>query len=153
MRKLAVLAVLVAAACASQSTNAKAPVTEPEIGIEQISNVPLAAKDMGTMPLTVQFRVAVRNVAQQPITLRRVEMHSVGAGAYAFGNTSRPFDVTIAPGETKAVDFFTAGSIGDPTIIGANGPVTVRAVLSFDSPAGSFVSNVTQQVHSASLGG
>lgn len=141
MRRFAVLALLLAA-CAS----ARPPVAEPEIVIEQLSRV-VPAAEHGIGPVTLQYRVTIHNVADKPITLKHIDLGTVGEGAYTLPSSSRTFDLLIGPGQTQSVTFYLTGSVTDPTIIGANGPVTLRAVVGFDSPVGSFQTVHTQQVH------
>jgi len=149
MRHAAFFLALILAACASSSS--RTPVPEPEILLEQLSTVaPAAVHNGGTISL--QYRVTIHNVADTTLTLRHVDLNSLGSGAYDLSSTSRSFNLPIAPGQTQSVQFWTTGSIGDPTILGANGPVTIRVVAGFDSPAGSFQSVVTQQVHATPIG-
>jgi len=149
MRHAAFLSALFLAACASSSS--RAPVPEPEIQLEQLSTVaPAAVHNSGA--ITLQYRVTIHNVADTTLTLRHVDLNSIGSGAYDLAPTSRAFTLQIPPGHTESVQFWTSGSIGDPTILGANGPVTIRVVAGFDSPAGSFQSVVTQQVHATPIG-
>ena len=145
MKRAAILAIFLAA-CA---TSSQAPVPEPEILVEQLSTVAPAAIHVGGA-ISLQYRVTVHNVSDTPLTLKRVDLNSLGAGAYTLGSTSRSFNLSIAPGATQAVQFWTSGTV-DPTILGANGPVTLRGVLGFDSAKGSFQSVVTQQVHATPL--
>src|SRR5437763_1019225 len=145
-RVLAVL-LLFLAACSVQQLGRKSPVAEPEIVIEQLSSVAPAARDMNGR-LALHYRVQVRNVATAPVTLKRVDLASVGYGSYDVGPLSQPFDVTIKPGGHSSVEFWVPGYISNPSITGANGPVTLRAVMLFDSPAGQLQTVVTQQVRS-----
>ena len=145
-RAVSVLAFL-AVACSAQQLGSKPPLPEPEVAIEQLSSVAPAARNISG-PLNVHFAVHVRNAANQPITLKRVDLGTVGYGAYSIGTQSRPFDVTIAPGAESAVELWMPAQIIDPSVAGANGPVTLHAVLLFDSPAGQMQTSVTRQVRS-----
>lgn len=148
MRRLAVFATLFLACCAS-SNNAKSPVPQPDVRIVQLNGVPLAARHVSGA-VSVQYGVRVRNNALQPITLKQITALSLGEGAYTLPSTSRPFNVTIAPGQLGDVQFFAPATAND-TIAGANGPVTLRLTLQFDSAVGAFQSIVVQQVHEDAL--
>lgn len=138
MRKLAV--VLLLAACATR----KAPTgPRPEVVISQISGVPLAARHISG-GMSVRYRVAVRNTSKEPITLQRVNIESVGLGAYVV-NHSSVFDVAIAPSQVREVAFWAATQRSD-NIVGANGPVTLRVVASFNSASGRFEDVTVQNV-------
>jgi hypothetical protein len=147
MRRSLAAILLLLAACAAQQLGRKSPVAEPEIVIEQISNVAPAARNVAG-GISVRYRIRVRTVAKEPVTLKRIDLVSVGYGAYNVGSLSRPFDVTIKPGSESSVEVFALGQILDPSIAGANGPVTLRAVMLFDSPLGQLQKVVTQQVRS-----
>jgi hypothetical protein len=145
MRKAVVgFSVLLLAACASRGS--KAPVTLPEVTIVQTGGVPSVARGI-TGPIPVRYAIRVQNQAKETITLKRIELSSVGAGAYTLSNASRPFDESIAPGAYKDVEIVANAVVQQQTILGANGPVTMRLILHFDSPLGGFQDVVVQQVN------
>jgi hypothetical protein len=145
MRKAIVVSLLFfAAACAHRT--ATAPMALPEVTIVQTSGVGLAAHNV-TGPISVRYAVRVQNAASQPITLKRIQAQSLGAGAYTLGSTSKPFNVTIAPESHQDVELWASAIIDQATINGANGPVTLRLILFFDSPLGPFQDVVVQQVN------
>ncbi len=146
-RRFAVLALFLAA-CSVQQLHRKSPVAEPEIVIEQLSSVPPAARNVSG-GLSLHYRVRIRNAANEAVTLKRVDLVSIGYGSYDVGPVSHPFDVTIKPHGASEVDFWAPGRISNPSVTGANGPVTLRAVVLFDSAAGQLQTVVTQQVRSA----
>jgi hypothetical protein len=139
------------AGCASSRSesglgNAKVKLIEPEVTFTQTSLVPQVARDVtGNIPVHYQVRVA--NKSGEPITLTRIDVQSMGAGAYGLAPQSRPFKQKIDPDHFEVVEFWVPAFINDATIQGANGPVTLRAVAHFDSPVGQFQSIVIQQVH------
>ena len=146
MRKLLVLAVLLLAACATR----KAPPAgfRPEVLISQISGVPLAARYISGA-MSVRYRVRVHNNATTPIKLQRVNIESVGLGAYAVSHSSA-FDVAIEPKQFREVVFWAATQRTE-NVVGANGPVTLRVVVSFDSAAGRFEDVTMQNVSAMGL--
>jgi len=148
MRRRSAALLLLLAACSTQQLGRKSPVTEPEVVIEQLSSVAPAARNISG-PISLHYRVRVRNVANEVVTLKRVDLASVGYGSYNVGPFSRAFDVAIKPGGESDVELWAPGMITDPSVAGANGPVTLRAVLLFDSPSGQLQSVFTQQVRSA----
>ncbi len=139
---LAVLALIVIGACASQRSSTA--VAEPEITIDQLSAAPAAAEHvMGGMP--VQFRLSVTNTAQFPITLKRAEFQSIGSGAYNISPNSNPFDIVIGPGLTEAVDIWVP-AYATTSVAGVNGAVAVRVITEYDSPTGRFQNVKVRQV-------
>lgn len=149
------LVALTAAGCASSRSdsglgNATAKLAEPEVLIEQVSTVPSAARHVeGGLP--VRYVVKVSNRAGEPITLKRIDAISIGEGAYRLPNVSRPFNTKIQPEHYEQVEFWAPAFVDNTTVMGANGPVTLRVTTYYDSPVGQFQNVVVQQVH-ANLG-
>ncbi len=94
----------------------------------------------------MQYRVDVENRAGVPITIKRIDVVSLGSGAYNLRSNSASFNEQLNPGETRPVQFWAPASIDDPTILGANGPVTIRMTVYYDTPAGTQQTIVVQQV-------
>ena len=139
--------VLLIIGCSSAAPDAKkAPVDEPEIRIAQVSHIAEAARNI-TGPISVQYQVEIANHSKDPIAIKRIDVISIGSGAYTLRPTSVPFNARLLPGESKALQFWTPAVIDDPTILGANGPVTIRATVYYDTPAGSTQTIVVRQVH------
>lgn len=140
--------------CKTSRGTGLASIPEPDVVIAQMSSVASVARHV-TGGTPVQLIVQITNNAAQPITLKRVQAQSVGQGAYTItegmsDNSAHPFDVLIPPTATRSVTFWVS-AIANDTIVGTNGPVTLRMIANFDSPAGKFRSIVVQQVH-ASVG-
>lgn len=124
----------------------KASLSEPQVRIIQTSRVPEVAVHQSG-PISVRYRVDVANLSKESITLKRIDLQSLGEGAYTLPALSRPFAVEIKPGESKFVELWGPAYILDPTILGANGPVTIRLTVYYDSPAGPTQTVAIQQVH------
>ncbi len=138
--------------CSSAAPDSKkAPRNEPEIKISQLSNISEAARYM-TGAISVQYRVDISNQAPESITLKRIDVQSIGFGAYTLQPMSRPFDLTLKAGELKSVEFWGPAVIESATIVGANGPVTLRVTVHYDTAAGPTRSVVVQQVHAMPIG-
>ena len=60
-----------------------------------------------------------------------------------------PFKTVVQPGQTETVQFWAAANVGSTSLVGANGPVTLRVTAQFDSPMGQFQEIVVQQVNAA----
>ncbi|GAC1401995.1 MAG: hypothetical protein NVSMB68_16200 [Thermoanaerobaculia bacterium] len=149
----AVLSAVILSACASLQSDsgkgsARVNIVEPEMRIQQLSSVPAAAQHIeGGLP--VRYALAVHNHAQQPITLKQVSVVSMGYGAYDVPSTSRPFKTLIQPDQIGVVDFWVSSHIQQTSLVGANGPVTLRVTAFFDSPDGQFQNIVVQQVNAS----
>lgn len=153
MRRLYVVALAVAflGACASSRAHSSRP--HAQIAIVQTSNVPAVARHV-TGGLAIHYAARVGNPFSEKITLTRISVQSITQGAYTVGPHSVPFNVVIAPDTAQDVQFWAPAQAGN-SIVGVNGPVTLRVVAEFDSePYGRFQEIVTRVVNqSASITG
>jgi hypothetical protein len=134
-------------ACASSSGDTGDGSASGRAGIQivQTSGVPTVARHVSG-PLQVQYVVRLTNLTSEAVTLRRVNVQSQSQGAYHI-NHSLPFEVTIPVGSAADVDFQGPAQTGT-SLVGANGPVTLRVTAEFDSPAGKFREIATRVVNS-----
>jgi hypothetical protein len=116
--------------------NAKVDLIPPEIGLRQLGGPGLAGSQV-TGPLSVNLRLTVRNPSQEPITLKRVDFVTIGQGAYTVAGASRPFDKVISPDQTIELETWVPAE-SEGSIIGNNGPVTMRVTAFFGSAVGQF---------------
>jgi len=92
---IALSALLIAAACATgnQMSQTAAHIPKPEITIfnrTDLTNVPTVASGV-----EVHFEFRIVNQAEVPITIRRIDMSSLGGGGIAIESKNR---VTVARG-------------------------------------------------------
>lgn len=156
MRTLLALSLILLSACASSSghtataaakdASASDPM-KPQIDIVQTSGLAIAARYMDGA-FSVRYAVRVANPSADAITLRRVTVQSLTEGAYHVGPFSMPFDVAVASAAHEDVQFWAPAYTGYYSVVGANGPVTLRVVCEFDSQkAGRFQHVVTRVVN------
>jgi len=147
MRTVVAVSVLfIAAACTSGNQLSKnvAHIPQPEItiiGRTDMTNIPTVAAGV---PAHFEFRIV--NQADVPITLRRIDLDSLGGGSIGIQSKNRQFDTVIAPHSVQSVDFLTTAFVNDPSSFAGRSPVQIRAVALFDSPEGSLQKVVQQQV-------
>jgi hypothetical protein len=143
---IAFSALLIAAACTSgnQVSQNAAHIPLPEItiiGRTDLTNVPAVASS-----IEAHFEFRIVNQADVPITLRRIDLDSLGGGGIGIQSRNRPFNIVIQPHTVGSADFMTTAFINDPNNFSARSPVQIRGVVLFDSPAGSLQKVVQQQV-------
>lgn len=143
---ISLFALLIAAACTSgnQISQNAAHIPQPEItiiGRTDMMNIPTVAAGV---PAHFEFRIV--NQADVPITLRRIDLDSLGGGTVGIQAKNRQFNTTIAPHSVQSVDFLTTAFINDQGSFTGRSPVQIRAVAVFDSPAGGLQKVVQQQV-------
>jgi hypothetical protein len=140
---LLLLTLIFTLACASSSDTGSSS-GRAGIQIVQTSGVPTVARNVSG-PLQVAYAIRVSNLGGEAITLKRVALQSQSEGAYHI-NHSLPFDVTIPAGAAEDVQFQGPAETGR-SLVGANGPVTLRVTAEFESPTGKFREIATRVVN------
>ena len=129
-------ALLVLAAGCSTIDNAKVDLIPPEIQVQQVGGPGVAGSHVSG-GLSVNFKIRVFNPGGEAVTLQRLDFSTIASGAYTIQGASRPFDAKIAPGQFVELQAWIPAEAED-TIIGVNGPVTLRVSAFFDSAVGKF---------------
>jgi hypothetical protein len=142
-RALLLPALLVAAACASSGGGAG--IARPKMQIIARTSLANVTPTMASA-IAVHYELQVTNVADVPVTLKRVDLDSMAGGGFEVASKTRLFDVTIPPGETRSVDFDTTAFVNDPLSFESRAPVAIRAQALFDSPKGKVQTSVQQRV-------
>ena len=145
--KTATLAVVCAfaLACASApepaGTSADAAV-RPELEFVQITGP--ADMNYPAGDIEVQYGLRILNRAKSTITLRRIELRSLGLGGpYTLVNRSYPFNKTIASGQSEDVIWWArAYAEGNAFAGDATAPVNVRAVAFFETGNGAMIRQI-----------
>jgi hypothetical protein len=90
--------------------------------------------------IEMKFALRVTNHATEPITLRQIQIQTVGLeGPYAIPQSSYYFRTPVAAGETRSIEFFAkALSEGNKYRIDAQSPVSIRVIAFFEAPKGNF---------------
>jgi hypothetical protein len=145
MKRFALLAALLLAACSS-SQGPKANIPEPQLEIEQT----FGPGDLGypDAPFDVKYEVRVVNRAAVPITLKRVNLHTVNPPGGAYTLTApliHPFEVTIPPTGEKTVELW-AHAQGYGVSMRDREPVTIKGVAYFQTPQGYINLPISQEL-------
>ena len=101
-RCLSILSILVLAACGSTAAKRPANIPQPDLGARLVN--PLFFGSGNEAAATID--VAIRNRAQVPIIVRRIEITSPGMGQYTIVAQPRVFRETLGPGEEKVMTTF-----------------------------------------------
>ena len=135
MRRLAPVVLLLAlAACATSG----AP--EVTVGLEQLTSF----SDLRFAgPINVEYRVTATNPTDAPVTLTRIDIKTVGPGAYVLRTPTQPVNLTVPAKSSASVTITARGSAAGGNANSAE-PVTVRATAYFDTPAGPLTRVVNQ---------
>jgi len=113
----------------------------PQIEFQQITRFPEDLAFRGLAP--VDFLMTVRNPSETPITLRRIDLESVGAGAFRVDADASWLNRVIPAGSTVQLRIATWGRVPFFLVRRAE-PVTLRGIAYFQTPNGGEMSVVTQ---------
>ena len=143
LRALALSAAFITLSCAS--SDLPEGIREPEVQLAQV----FAGEGMFQMRgrLSIPYVIEVTNTSAIPIELERVQLRTIGAGAYEMSETVNIEPQQIAPGATRQITF-TAWGFSNGGSMNASIPTTVRAIAHFTSGNGRF-----RKVVTGSLGG
>lgn len=90
--------------------------------------------------IEMKYALEVTNRAAEPITLRQIQIQTVGQeGPYYIPQSSYFFREAVTPGAKRPIEFYAkAFSQGDRYRIDAQSPVSIRVIAFFEAPQGNF---------------
>ena len=77
--------------------------------------------------IDVNFEITIKNLRQEPVTIDRISLQSIGGSAYSLDTSSRQYKRTIAAGATETFKFWAPARVD--IHFDANAPLVVRAVV------------------------
>jgi len=129
------------AACASTPQNGGPPVT---VQIQQANAVNNVFYYRG--PVNVQYRVAVTNPTSEPLTLTRLDLQTIGPGAYSVRANGTPMNLRIAPNSTTVYTVSVWG-YARGGYLASTEPVTLRGTAYLrGANSGSFVKMFSENI-------
>lgn len=141
--QLAVLVTtLLLGGCASATgTSSNAPPLE--VTLTQVGT-PASEMYFFRGPINIQYDLAVRNPTPNEYTLRRLDIASVGSGAYAVRTGNQPITYRIAPNGTTTIRMSAWGTARGGFLTSEE-PVTLRVMAQFDGGGGKGFQKVFTQ--------
>jgi hypothetical protein len=125
---------LILGACASSTDS-----TGPNLNIHLEQATALADMFYFRGPINLQYRLTISNPTSTPVTLRRLDLRSLGPGAYSIRTGSTPITQRIAPNGTSSIAL-SAWGYASGGYLRSEEPVTIRGVAYFETADGhSFV--------------
>ena len=133
MKHAVVLFALVAALGCSSTKDSGSPVAVHLAALDTSSS---SFFFRGTIGL--RYAVEVSNPADEPVALRRLDLHSAGGGAYSLRADSTPMNLKVAAksNATFAINTWGRSRGGE---FRSDEPVAILGRAYFDSPKGPFV--------------
>jgi len=133
---------------AAVQTAAAIGTVEPETSLVQLIGPEQLNWESGQIEL--KYALRINNLAAEPITLRQIQIKTVGQeGPYYVLQSSYFFREPVTAGSERAVEFFAkAYSSGNRYKIDSQSPVSVRVIAFFEAPKGNFrqtfITNIAQ---------
>lgn len=130
----AAAACLTVLACASNDVK----IIPPELQFVQLSGP--ADQNYTPGDIEVQYGIRIANRSSEPITLRHIQVQSVGLGGpYRLQPATYYFRREVKAEQFEDVTFWAkAVATGDAFAPDANAPITIRATAFFEAPSGGF---------------
>jgi hypothetical protein len=138
--KHAVLILLLLAGCSS-ATQDDPNAPNVVLHLAQYESAPNAYLYGGLA--NVRYSLSVANRTKDPVTLTRIEIRTIGSGAYTIRPTSTPINVDLAPGQEKTIPLSLWAQARGGNLA-AQEPVTLRATAYLTGPTGAFVRLFTE---------
>ena len=133
MKRLGALVILVTLACSSGG-NAPPDLIPPEFRVRETSGQ-FRPRGTDTVPITLQ--VDIFNRSSEELVLKRLQLQSMGGGAYRFDPAWKIFDRKIPAQSVRTFELPINASL-ESASIDASAPVTIRGTAIFESPFGKF---------------
>jgi hypothetical protein len=94
-------------------------------------------------PVNVRYALTVTNSTKDKVKLNRIEIRTIGSGAYTIQPTSTMINTEIGPGQEKTMAISVWGYARGSRMASME-PVTVRAIGYFSGPTGAFIRLFTE---------
>ena len=96
-------------------------------------------------PVSLQFEATLTNPTDMPVTLRRLDLRTVGGGSFFMRAVGTPFHVEVPPHGSKTV-MMSAWGNSRGGMLAEDEPIQLQGTAYFDSPKGPFVRLMMAQV-------
>ena len=96
-------------------------------------------------PVTVQFVLTSSNTTSDPVTLNRIEIRTIGTGAYSIAPITTNLNLQLGPGQTQQSMISVWGYARGGRLYSEE-PVNVRGTAYLTGPKGPFVKLFTEYI-------
>ena len=135
------VSLLLLGACASSDHQSGPNVT---VQIQQVSSVNDVFYYRG--PVNVPYRIAITNPTSEPMTLTRLDLQTIGPGAYSRRAAGTPMNLKVAPNSTTVYTVSVWG-YARGGYMASTEPVTLRGTAYFQgSTSGAFIKMFNENI-------
>ncbi|HJT17747.1 MAG TPA: hypothetical protein VJ853_10175 [Thermoanaerobaculia bacterium] len=97
-------------------------------------------------PVNVQYRVAISNPTAEQLTLQRLDLQTIGPGAYSLRANGTPMNLKVPPNST-AVYTISVWGYARGGYLASTEPVTLRGTAYFQGPtSGAFIKMFNENI-------
>ena len=141
-RALLSIAIAMLVACASTSSSNEGPPLQATL-------LQVGAPSPDTYyfrgPVNIQYALTIKNPTNEQFTLRRLDIQSVGQGAYRVRTGAQAINQRVNPNGTTTIHLATWGTAMGG-FISSTEPVTLRVIGQFEGPNGRFQKIFTETI-------
>lgn len=142
MKRAALILLLVLAGCASGSQEDE---NAPGIIIHLAPDDAYANAYTFSGSVNIRFMLTAANTTKDAVKLSRIEIRTIGSGAFTIRPVTTQINVDLAPGERKAIPLAVWGYARGGTLA-ATEPVTLRGTAYLSGPKGAFLQLVNEYI-------
>ncbi len=102
-------------------------------------------------PVNLQYRLTINNPTNQPLTLSRLDLETIGPGAYSLRTSATPMNLKVGPNGTSSYLISVWGRTRGG-YLAASEPVTIHGTAYFRGSSGSFIRLFNQNISALSGG-
>ena len=96
-------------------------------------------------PVSIQYQVAITNPTNQELKLTRLDLQTLGPGAYSLRANGTPMNLRVPPNSTSTY-LISVWGYSSGGYLRSTEPVTIRGTAYFQGPNGSFLKLFNQNI-------
>src|SRR5438132_5019312 len=96
-------------------------------------------------PINLQYRLVINNPTDQALTLTRLDLRTIGPGAYSLRTTATPMNLKVAP-NSATVYTISVWGYSRGGYLASTGPVTLQGTAYFKGRSDGFVRIFNQNI-------
>ena len=99
-------------------------------------------------PVSIQYQLSIANPTNQELTLTRLDLQTIGPGAYSLRANGTPMNLKVAPNSTSTY-LISVWGYSSGGYLRSSEPVSIRGTAYFKGPSGSFLKLFNENISPA----
>ena len=96
-------------------------------------------------PVSIQYQVSINNPTNEELTLTRLDLQTIGPGAYSLRANGTPMNLKVAPGSTSTY-LISVWGYSSGGYLRSSEPVSIRGTAYFQGATGSFLKQFNENI-------